>query len=381
MMSYQMGIVIVLWLLLLIVKRVVMKQGWVESFVFLTIVGLYGVSVLTEQRILDDEIVEWMVLGGFAITLFLFNIYRLTHQDNNEEISKLKRDYKQVLTGYESMRKRYISTLELLRDGVSFRSDDGVMFCTDRLIEMLGLEGNELTQHAYEKFVHHDDLNNYEAVMKKLSKRNPVYEMSYRFKKEDNQTLWVKERGSLVFYEDRVMVIALVYPIDVKMFPRSEVEILNGLKVDGELLEHLQSLNRQKEPYHLVYIELRNIPDINRKFGRDIGDLMMGDFLNKLRFNIIKEERSLYRLTGIRFALVIRDERKYVILERALKHGGDLMNFEMRFGNVKQSVYPYFGIQKITVFDEPLDAIMQRTEKALDIALSESSQENYFVIS
>ncbi|MFU8786042.1 MAG: diguanylate cyclase domain-containing protein, partial [Candidatus Izemoplasmataceae bacterium] len=189
-----------------------------------------------------------------------------------------------------------------------------------------------------------------------------------------------KENGMMIEYEDRMMIISMNKAIDVKLYPDSEVEVLNQLRIDYEFYEYLQSLNRLKVPYRLVFFELSNIPRINKKYGRDIGDLLMGEFINKIRFNFVKDEKSLFRLSGIRFAMVMKDDRKYDMLERALKHGGDLLNFEMVFGNVKQSVFPYFGIQKISIFDEPIDEMVDRTHKALDIALSDDHQENFFII-
>jgi len=244
---------------------------------------------------------------------------------------------------------------------------------------VIGETENATTQQAYEKHIHADDIHGVKDALNRLTKKHPQYALSYRYRTAKGD-VWIKEHGKMILYEGKKMIIATAETLDVKRYPHSEVDLLNSMRIDHELLERLQSLNRVKEPYHLIFFELSNIPAINRLYGRDIGDLMMGEFLTKLRYHFVRDENSVYRITGIRFAMIIRDDRKYQILERALKHGGELLNFEMKFGGVEENIYPHFGIQKITMFDEPVDELVARTTKALDIAISDDTHENYFVI-
>lgn len=372
-------IILSIWLLIIIIKRFVLKKGLGELILFLLIVIAYGVNTFTDLFTIDQVYFEIALYSFFAITLLFFNASELTKNHINEKKEDLKKEVKQLTISYESLRKRFIAMLDLIEEGVSFRSDDGSMFGTEAFIKLLEFDHHEFSQIDYEKNIHSEDIASYSNKLKKLSKKKPTYDMTYRYK-TSNGYKWIKEHGTLIYYEDRVMIISLAKSIDVKQYPSSIVEVLNNLKIDHALLETLQSVNRLKTPYRLVFFELSNIPKVNTKYGRDIGDLLMGEFLNKIRFNFVKDEHSMFRLTGIRFAMIIKDDRKYEMLERALKHGGDLLNFEMTFGSVKQSVYPYFGIQKITMFDEPIDEIVERTHKALDIALSEDNQDNYFII-
>jgi len=139
-------------------------------------------------------------------------------------------------------------------------------------------------------------------------------------------------------------------------------------------------MNTKRKEYTLIYFQLSNIPVINERYGRDMGDLMMGEFISKLIYHFLGDAEALYRITGIRFAMVIEDQRKHGMLKRALEEGGDLVNYTMSFGGTRQSVYPYFGIHTIKVFEEPVDEIAARAEKALNIALDDKTQENYFMI-
>jgi GGDEF domain-containing protein len=372
-------ILLILGLILIGVKKLVLKKGLIELSLFFAWGILYLIHTFTDLVSFDLIYLEIALYSLFAITLFFFSPSDLTKDQSALKKDAIKKELKQLTVSYESLRKRFIAMLDLIEDGVSFRSDDGSMFGTEAFIDLIEFDRHEFSQIDYEKNIHSEDVASYTSKLKKLSKKKPTYEMTYRYQTK-NGYKWIKEHGVLIHYEDRVMIISLAKSIDVKQYPSSIVEVLNALKIDHALLETLQGINRLKTPYRLVFFELVNIPKVNAKYGRDIGDLLMGEFLNKIRFNFVKDESSLFRLTGIRFAMIIKDDRKYEMLERALKHGGELLNFEMTFGNVKQSVYPYFGIQKITMFDEPIDEIVERTHKALDIALSEDNQDNYFII-
>ncbi len=380
MLVMEIVVVLAAWFLLLLIKRVKARKVVFESLLFLAATVAYIVVKIIEVYDIDIAILSWMVYGGFLFSLFFFEpSLLLRSHSQGAALKQLRKENKNILSGYESLRKRFIATIDLLRDGLVFRSDDGNMFGTDRFIRIIGFEDNEFTQQRFMKHIHPDDITGYQAALSKLKKSSPVYEMSYRFKK-GNQYVWLKEKGTVIFYDGHTMIISMTKSIDVLVYPETEVDYLNKMKIDHAFMEYLQSLNRLKVPYYVVMFELSNIPAMNDKYGRDIGDLMMGEFINKLRYNFVKDEHSMFRLTGIRFAMVIKDERKFNILERALKHGGDLLNFEMKFGGVHESVYPHFGIQKITMFEEPLDEVLGRNKKALDIAISTDTHENYFII-
>lgn len=378
--SYNLLIIAAIWFLLVITKRVVTKKGDIDVLLFFIVATAFVIFDILELYAVDFTILSSALYFGFAMTLLFFVPRDLSKKDNSKiKIKALKKELKQLTTSSESLRKRFIAIIELQKDGVIFRSDDGNMFITEPCKNMIEATSNEFAQLDYEKQIHHDDIHGFQKLLAKLNKKHPHYETTYRYN-VGNGYIWVKERGYIVYYEDRSMIISTMKSLDVKRYPETEVEMLNNLPIDHAFLEALQSLNRVKKPYHIIFFELSTIPKVNEKYGRDIGDLMMGEFLNKLRYNFVKDEQSIFRLTGIRFAMIIKDERKYNILERALSHGGELLNFEMTFGNVSQSIFPHFGIQKITMFEEPLDEIVKRTHKALDIAINDETTENYFII-
>ncbi len=369
-----------IWFFLVVLKRVRMKSGDLDTLFFVLALGSRIVFGEIQAYHVETWILDGALYAGLAYSLLFFSVNQLFDRDQGlVRYEKLSKEHKQVLVSHESLRKRFISLIELLKEGLIFRNYDGSLFVTEPFLTMTGHTENELDDTEHEARVHPEDREIVKTTLKKLSRRHPRYQMTYRYKK-DSSYIWLKERGILVFYENRKMIISLVQCIDVKTHPVSEVDVLNTLKFNDAFYEALQEINRRRTPYHLVFFELSNIPLINAQYGRDLGDLMMGEFLNKMTYHFLKDDRSLFRIGGIRFAMIVRDERKYEILERALKYGGNLLNFEMHFGRVQETVFPHFGIQKITVFEEPIDEVVKRSNQALDIAKSEESPDNYFKI-
>jgi hypothetical protein len=71
---------------------------------------------------------------------------------------------------------------------------------------------------------------------------------------------------------------------------------------------------------------------------------MIAEYIKKMRFHFAKDINSIFRITGIQFALIIKEQRKYDVLYRALQSGGDLVNLMLNIGGIQQIVYPNLGI-------------------------------------
>lgn len=318
---------------------------------------------------LYKEIFNYSVLGLFALWLIVDNLLLLFKKNVSEfDFYNLEKELEEVKESSETLRQRFISMIELLKDGVAFVDGD-YMFGSDRYIDLVGLESNEFEVEEFNKLVIKEDLLQYNMVVNKITKRNPVYTINYRIQR-GNQLLWMKETGKALFIDKEKRFIRIIRPMDVQLFPTTEVDVLNNLPNMKLMFDEMQKMTRTKQAYHLMIIQLTNIPKINDKFGRDLGDLMMGEYLSKLRFQFIKDNMSLFRISGIRFGLLIKDSKKFELLDRALVGNGELLTMRMKFGGVSEVVYPNLGISESPyegknpedVYQEALTAL-QRTEK------------------
>ena len=311
-----------------------------------------------------------------AILIIKTLLFTFKRDISEESYSNLVKEIDEINEIADLLQKRFISTIEILHDGMCFKDEGEDFFGTDRFIEIIGLKNNIFSEETFENLIYKDDLVEYKKVLEKLTKKNPIYNTTYRVKNNDDY-VWIKEVGRKIVLEKKSSYISIIKPMDIRQFPESEIDVLNQLPGHKKMHEEIQKLTRHGTPFTLIYIRLTNIPKINEKYGRDVGDLMMGEYLKKLRYNFIKDNRSLYREGGINFALIIKDERKVELIDRALQHGGDLFNMKMVFGGITQTLYPNLGVSQSSHDAKNADVIIEEANEALRITLKESYDANY----
>ncbi len=339
--------------------------GFVYFFFFDSLVSTYG---------------QYYQYGTLAIILLYFftgNLKKYFKKDISEyDFYALEKELDDVKNASELLRKRFVSTIELLHQGISFRESDNTIFGSDRFITIMGLESNQFTTEEFESIIYKDDIIQYRSSLEKTTKRNPIYTLNYRIIIHD-EIRWVKEVGKRISINKKIGYISLVSLVDIKQYPTTEIEVLNALKNEKNLYNEMQKCTREKTPYHLILIHLTNIPKINEKYGREVGDLMMGEYIKKMRYNFIKEDQSLYRIGGIDFALLIKDEKKFEFLNRALSGSGDLMNLKMVFGGITQTLYPNLGISAAPYEGVNPDKVLEQAKEALSVSLKDTTNSNY----
>jgi len=75
--------------------------------------------------------------------------------------------------------------------------------------------------------------------------------------------------------------------------------------------------------------------------------------------------------------LIVKDEKKFEVLNRALTGNGDLLNLKMVFGGITQTLYPNLGISESTYNGKSPDQIIEEASEALRMSLKDSSDVNY----
>jgi len=324
------------------------------------------------------ELTDMVIIGSFIFLLLSQGLVKNLKKDLREEDFKIiENELKNIKNISELLRIRFISTIEIFNDGICFEEQEGMSFGTDKFIEISGMDENYFSNQNYMEKIHRDDLHEYEKIIERISRKNPIYNTTYRIKKND-EYIWIREKGKLIEFMKNKMRISIIKKLDPKQFPETEIDVLNNLPDYSKLYTEIKRLNKSKKHFYLVIIQLSNIPSINEKYGRDFGDLMMGEYLSKLQYKFIKESNSLFRLEGIKFGLIIKDKMKYNILDRALIGTGDLVNMEMMFGGVKQTIYPNIGIVECPYEGKEPDLILSEALHALDVTLKDNYSSSYY---
>lgn len=370
--------IIGLWLIYAILIKLTRKRKYDYSFIvaFVFLLGFGYFYFIGDQDTMIYTVYSYVLPGLFAFWLIIDNVILLFKKNVSEfDFYDLEKELEHVSSASELLRLRFISTIELLHDGISFY-DGETFFGTDRYIEIMGIKDNEFSLETFHDLFVKEDLVQYNIQLEKLSKRYPTYTIKYRIKKDDN-LVWIIERGKMFYVNKKMQYISIVKPMDVKLYPETDVDVLNTLPNYKEMLSEMQLLARKKLPYHLVLIQLTNVPKINEKYGRDLGDLLMGEYLSKLRYKFIKDNQSLFRISGIKFGLLIKDKSKFDLLDRALVGAGELLTLQMNFGGITQTIYPNIGISESPYESKNPDLVFSEATEALEFTLKENSDKSY----
>jgi len=304
---------------------------------------------------------------------------KITQNLTDYDFFEMEKELEELKQTSELLRLRYIATINLLHEGLLFYNDnlDG-WFASEQFAKITGIAKSEMTLEEYEALIHPDDQTQYHATIKKASKKLPTFDMKYRVNREGS-FIWVEERGHVFEYEKKTQIISAIKGIDIKLFPETLIHEIDSLPTEQVMFQYLSQTFKEPESFYLVMIQLTNIPDINARFGRDVGNLMIAEYIKKMRFHFAKDINSIFRITGIQFALIIKEQKKYNVLNRALQSGGDLINLMINIGGIQQVVYPNLGIIKHEPWStHSLTEFVGFANKSLDEAIR-NSKKNYAV--
>lgn len=364
------------WALMIALKYSRLKKGLLDILWAGAITVFYGLVLLDTLPFFADP--EWIIYGGALGTLLFFNLGSVIKgQDDSLTYKDLETKYHQLVRSSENLRNRFLGTLDVLEDGLIFQDHEGGLFLTDPALKLFGFSQSEIDEEAFLSKLHPDDLPTLKDVWEKAQKTEKKYHTKYRVQ-SGNKWIWTEETGISLKVDKHPMAIRQVRGSEVRLFPKTAVDVLNYLPQESDLDAHLLSLHQKETPVTVVALRLTNIPGINAKYGRDVGDMMMGEFLKKMKFHFMKQD-AIYRLQGILFMMVIQDLRKADMLVKALKEDSSLLQTTIDMGGIKESVYPYFGVVHVKTFERHALDIKTHAIDALRLSLQEDLQENFTI--
>src|SRR5690606_16139594 len=280
----------------------------------------------------DSEIMELELqnFNGEPVTLhlhmqplYVLGRYRgrmaVGEKRTDEELLQVEKTLKATDKELESIRHKFIATLELSDEGLFYIDlDEKTIWMNDVITESLKMPTNLLKVNDYRDFINPQDLQKYLDTISNLTPNKPAYAISYRFKVDDNY-IWVKENGKRLF-EDRYSstFMGIISPIYAAYYRKTKLEILDKIKDENYLLPDLKQLIKNGRPFQLAIINLKNIPKINEAHGRDVGNMLMAQYITRLKQSFVTESSDIYRLSGLEFAFTITDARKMASLHNGI---------------------------------------------------------------
>jgi len=374
--------------LLFVLSTVLYRKFRVWKLLILVLAGVVYAALTFFPAFIETYLSVAFATEIFGYCLFVLDILlavtfkskiKITQNLTDYDFFEMEKELDELKQTSELLRLRYIATINLLHEGLLFYNDnlDG-WFASEQFAKISGIAKSEMTLEEYEALIHPDDQGQYHATIKKASKKIPTFDIKYRINREGS-FIWVEERGHIFEYEKKTQVISAIKGIDIKLFPETLIHEIDSLPTEQGMFQYLSQTFKEPESFYLVMIQLTNIPDINSRFGRDVGNLMIAEYIKKMRYHFAKDINSIFRITGIQFALIIKEQKKYDVLNRALQSGGDLINLTINIGGIQQVVYPNLGIIKHEPWStHSLTEFVGFANKSLDEAIR-NPKKNYAV--
>ena len=269
----------------------------------------------------------------------------------------------------ESIQSKFIATLEISKEGLYYADLDArAVWVSDTLKTLIGLPDNSLELNDFRKLIYPDDLNAYMALLANLSLSKQNYYIKYRLL-ANGTYIWVEERGKRVFDDPyTTTIMGTINPINAKHFRNTNIEILDMLGTEHDLLVKMNNLVTNDHYFYTMLIELKNIPHINESHGWEVGNMALAEYIKQMYTSFITENGGIYRLTGLKFAVIITDPRKMDYLQKGIRVKETFLNYQMSYGSILLDLSVFGGISISKEDGNTAEQLLDAANEALKIA-------------
>lgn len=278
----------------------------------------------------------------------------------------------------ESIQHKFIAALELTEEGIFFNDlKTNYIWGNDILVKDLALADNNISVVDYRQMIHPEDLNVYNHLLESLTPDHPHYTITYRIRIKGKYE-YIKESGKRIFEDSYSQVIlGFTKKLNTKFFEKTNVSEVDMVKSFDDLVNDLDGLYHEHRLFQLVCVNLTSLPEINARCGRQVGNLIMGEYLKKLRNNFLTESSDIYRAGGLVFYFTITDSRKMEFFKRGLTSDSNVMNLTMNYGNVKAELKVNLGIAEATDDGLNKEELIKNCNLAINTSLNPNYKNNY----
>lgn len=308
--------------------------------------------------------------------IFIFGKYRgytaIGEKKSNWELLEVEKSLKDTQENLESVSQKFISILEVTSEGLfEMDLDTKTIWASDELVKFLNLPDNTCDLLEFRTLMNESDRSKYLAKIGELTKTNPYYQFSYRiFNGKEYQ--WFKESGKRIFdsYSSSI-IMGVINPIANKHFQSSNIDVLDTLTGFNEMIVFMKDLFLKGKYFQLMLFDLVNLKHINETHDRAVGNMIMGEYIKKIKQNFVTESGNLFRITGTIFALILTNTGKISVLEKGVKNQKDYLNYAMSYGSLSVTLEVFAGIASSGTDAKDQDEIYACAQKALKLSKHE----------
>lgn len=261
------------------------------------------------------------------------------------DLLAVEKELKQRSGELESIRHKFIATLDISEEGLFYIDlDERTIWASNALVEMVHLPGNTLDLTDFRRLMEPEDLKKYLALLGDLTVSNKQYSTSFRIM-INGRYAWFKEKGVRLFEDTNVSIImGTLNPMKTKHYLASNIDELDKLKDHNDMLVSMHKLFNDNRYFQLVVIRLKNMRLINEQHGREVGNMLMAEYIKKLRTTFVTKNGDIFRISGIEFAITITDPRKMEVFDNGIKATPKFLNLKMQYGSLSAELEVFAGI-------------------------------------
>ena len=278
----------------------------------------------------------------------------------------------------ESIQYKFIAALELTEEGIFFNDlDDNYIWSNDVLVKDLGLRSNTIAYMSYRDLIYPEDLDVYTNTIRSLTPERPSYSLTYRFRVGEKYE-FVKESGKRIFEDPNSNVIlGFARKVEANHFEKTSMSEIDSARSIDELLATLDTLYSERRIFQLVCVNLTTLPDINNRSGRAVGNMIMNEYLKRLKSNFMSDSGVIYRASGLVFYFIITDTRKMEFFKRGLTADPNSMNLTVNYGSLQANLKVNIGVAEAMSDGINKEELIRNCNAAINTSLTPNYSLNY----
>jgi GGDEF domain-containing protein/PAS domain-containing protein len=272
--------------------------------------------------------------------VFVFGKYRgriaVGEKKTDFDLMVVEKELEQSNQELESIRHKFIATLELSEEGLfHIDQEDRYIWMSPALADQLMLKTDQLSIESFEQLIHPEDVKKRQDALKMIQLDHPTYDIKYRIR-ANQYYIWVQEKGKYLFEDARKKTImGVMKHIPTKHFMASNMPVLDELKTYHEIHLFLKKRKDEQKFFDVLLVHVHNLNDINERYGREVGNMFLSEYVKQLKQTFITESGDIFRMTGSRFSVIITDPRKVDLLTQGLKTQGPFLNVQLQYGSIQ----------------------------------------------
>ena len=325
---------------------------------------------------------QTVVLNLIEKPLFVSGKYRgrlnIGQKKTDASLAEVERELVVKNKDLESIQYKFIAALELTEEGIFFNDlDENYIWGNDVLVKDLKLGSNTIAYMSYKDLIYSDDLPVYTQTIRSLTPERPTYSITYRLWVGDKYE-FVKETGKRIFEDENSNVIlGFTKKVNTQYYERTNMPEVDSAKSVDELLVTLDQLYKDHRIFQLVCVNLTTLPDINNRCGRAVGNMIMNEYIKKLKNNFMSETADLYRASGLVFYFIITDTRKMEFFKRGLVSDPTAMNLTLNYGALHAELKVNIGIAEANLDGMNKEELIANCNTAINATLNPNYRLNY----